>query len=118
MTQSQVEKVLYAGLLSHPGHELAMRQQNGLGGGMITLLLRGGREEAWRFIDALSMFSITANFGDVKSTVTHPATTTHSRLSDEHRRAVGIGENLVRLSVGLEDVEDLREDLARALSVL
>ena len=116
MTQSQVEKVLYAGLPSHPGHELAMRQQNGLGGGMITILLRGGRKEAWRFIDALSMFSITANFGDVKSTVTHPATTTHSRLSDEHRRAVGIGENLVRLSVGLEDVEDLREDLARALA--
>ena len=110
--QPGVEKVLHTGLRTHPGHELAMRQQNGLGGGIVTLVLRGGRKEAWRFIDGLKLFSITANFGDVKSTITHPATTTHSRLSDEHRRAVGIGENLVRLSIGLEDVEDLREDMS------
>lgn len=114
--QPQVEKVLYTGLESYPARELAMRQQDGMGGGVITLLLRGGRHEAWRFIDALSCFSITANFGDTKSTVTHPFSTTHSRISVERRQAMGLGENVVRLSVGLEDVEDLREDLAQALA--
>lgn len=113
-----IKKVLYAGLPSHPGHELAMKQQNGMGGGIISLLLKGGRAEAWRFIDALRLFSITANFGDGKSTITHPATTTHSRLSAEHRARCGITENLVRLSVGLEDADDLREDLQRALAAV
>ncbi|MGI9296487.1 MAG: O-succinylhomoserine sulfhydrylase [Gammaproteobacteria bacterium] len=113
-----VESVLYAGLPSHPGRELAMRQQNGMGGGIISLLLRGGRAEAWRFIDALRLFNITANFGDAKSTATHPATTTHSRVPAEHRAKCGITENLVRLSVGLEDVDDLREDLQRALAAV
>ena len=117
-TQSGVEKVLYAGLPEHPGYELAMKQQNGMGGGIVSLLLKGGREEAWRFIDGLRLFNITANFGDAKSTVTHPATTTHSRVSAEHRAACGVAENLVRLSVGLEDADDLREDLQRALAVV
>ena len=117
-TQNGVEKVLYSGLPSHPGHALAMTQQNGMGGGIISLVLKGGRESAWRFIDGLQFFSITANFGDAKSTVTHPATTTHSRVSAEHRARCGITENLVRLSIGLEDVHDLREDLQRALAAV
>ena len=117
-TQSQVEKVLYTGLPSHPNHALAMRQQNNIGGGIVSLLLKGGRAEAWRFINALSPFSITANFGDAKSTVAHPATTTHARLSPEHRAAAGIGENLVRLSAGLEDENDLKEALTRALAAI
>ena len=114
--QPQISQVLYTGLPSHPAHELAMRQQNNMGGGIIAIKLNGGRDEAWRFINALSCFSITANFGDVRSTITHPATTTHSRVSEEHRAACGIGDNLVRLSIGLEDVEDLREDLTIALA--
>ncbi|MBE8157981.1 MAG: O-succinylhomoserine sulfhydrylase, partial [Betaproteobacteria bacterium] len=114
----QLQKVLYAGLPSHPGHALAMKQQNGMGGGIITIKLKGGRAEAWRFIGGLKLFSITANFGDAKSTATHPATTTHSRVSEEHRARIGLGEDIVRLSVGLEDVEDLREDLAQALAAV
>ncbi len=117
-TRPQLQKVLYAGLPSHPGHALAMKQQNGMGGGIITIKLKGGRAEAWRFIGGLKLFSITANFGDAKSTATHPATTTHSRVSEEHRARIGLGEDIVRLSVGLEDVEDLREDLAQALAAV
>ncbi|MGI9306558.1 MAG: O-succinylhomoserine sulfhydrylase [Gammaproteobacteria bacterium] len=117
-TAPQLEKVLYAGLPSHPRHALAMQQQNNMGGGIISLQIKGGRDEAWRFINAFKLFSITANFGDAKSTAAHPATTTHSRLTPEHRAACNIGENLVRLSIGLEDLEDIREDLARALAAL
>lgn len=116
--QNGIEKVLYSGLPSHPGHALAMKQQNGMGGGIVSLVLKGGREEAWRFINALRLFSITANFGDAKSTVTHPASTTHSRVSADHRARCGITENLVRLSIGLEDAEDLREDLQRGLAAV
>ena len=112
----QLEKVLYTGLPAHPGYELAMKQQSGMGGGIITLKLKGGRAAAWRFIDGLKLFSITANFGDAKSTATHPETTTHSRVLEEHRRRIGLTEDIVRLSIGLEDVEDLREDLEMALA--
>lgn len=117
-TRPGIDKVLYTGLPTHPNHKLAMRQQDQLGGGIISLLLKGDRRAAWRFINALRLFSITANFGDVKSTITHPATTTHSRLLPEHKAACNITENLVRLSIGLEDASDLQEDLNRALRAI
>jgi O-succinylhomoserine sulfhydrylase len=113
-TQPAVVRVHYPGLASHPQHELAKRQQSGFGG-IISFELKGGREAAWRLIDAVRLISITANLGDTKSTITHPASTTHGRLSPEERAEAGIGEGLVRLSVGLEDVEDLKRDLARGL---
>jgi O-succinylhomoserine sulfhydrylase len=117
-TQPQVTRVLYTGLPSHPAQTLALQQQNGLGGGVITLQIKGGRDETWRFINALSCFSITANFGDVKSTVTHPASTTHSRAPEYARLRMGLTENWVRLSIGLEYVEDLREGLAQGLAAI
>jgi O-succinylhomoserine sulfhydrylase len=110
-----VERVHYPGLDSHPQHALAMRQQSG-GGAVLSFVLRGGREAAWRVIDGTKMISITANFGDVKSTICHPATTTHGRIPPAEREKSGIVEGLVRLAVGLEDVEDVREDLARGLA--
>ena len=112
--QPGVEAVLYAGLPDHPQNELAARQQSG-GSGVVSFRVAGGREEAWRVIDALNLFSITANLGDAKSTVTHPATTTHGRLSDEEKERGGITENLVRISVGLESRDDLISDLEQAL---
>lgn len=109
-----VERVNYPGLASHPQHALAMRQQSA-GGAVLSFVVKGGREGAWRVIDGVKMISITANFGDVKSTVCHPATTTHGRVPAKEREASGIVEGLVRLAVGLEDLEDLRADLARGL---
>ncbi len=110
----EVLRVHYPFLDSHPQQALARRQQSA-GGGIVSFELHGGREAAWRLIDALRWFSITANLGDTRSTVTHPATTTHGRLAAETRAAAGIGDNLVRLSIGLEAVEDLLEDLDAAL---
>ncbi|MGF2734914.1 O-succinylhomoserine sulfhydrylase [Marinobacter sp. DUT-1] len=115
--QNAVESVYYAGLQSHPQHELAKKQQKGFGG-VLSFRVKGGREEAWRFIDATRMISITANLGDVKTTITHPATTTHGRLSPEDKDHAGITENLIRLSVGIEDVEDLKTDLIRGFDAL
>ncbi|UDL07188.1 O-succinylhomoserine sulfhydrylase [Marinobacter sp. CA1] len=115
--QDAVEEVFYAGLSHHPQHELAARQQDGFGG-VLSFRVRGGREQAWSLIDATRMISITANLGDVKTTITHPATTTHGRLSDDDKARAGITENLVRLSVGIESVEDLKQDLARGLAAL
>lgn len=115
--QPAVEAVFYAGLTNHPQHELAKKQQSGFGG-VLSFRLKGGREEAWSFIDATRMISITANLGDVKTTITHPATTTHGRLSPEDKEAAGITENLVRISVGIEAVEDLKTDLARGFQAL
>ncbi|MCG7199554.1 O-succinylhomoserine sulfhydrylase [Marinobacter pelagius] len=115
--QNAVESVYYAGLQSHPQHELAKKQQKGFGG-VLSFRVNGGREEAWRFIDATRMISITANLGDVKTTITHPATTTHGRLSPEDKDHAGITENLIRLSVGIEDVEDLKTDLMRGFDAL
>jgi O-succinylhomoserine sulfhydrylase len=109
-----VERVHYPGLESHPQHALAARQQSA-GGALLSFVVKGGREAAWRAIDAVRVISITANFGDVKSTICHPATTTHGRIPPAERAAAGISEGLVRLGVGLEDAEDLREDLARGL---
>lgn len=115
--QPEVERVYYAGLESHPQHALAKKQQKGFGG-VLSFCLKGGREEAWSFIDATRMISITANLGDVKTTITHPATTTHGRLSPEDKSRAGITENLLRLSVGIEAVEDLKIDLYRGFQAL
>lgn len=112
--QPQVARVYYPGLPEHPQHELAREQQSGFGG-VLSFEVTGGREAAWRLIDALGLVSITANLGDVRSTITHPATTTHGRIAPEQRAAAGITEGLLRLSVGLEDVEDLQRDLAAGL---
>lgn len=112
--QPGVARVLYPGLASHPQHALAMSQQDS-GGGIVAFELAGGREAAWRLIDSTRLMSITANLGDTRTTITHPATTTHGRLSPEQRAAAGIGDGLVRLAVGLESVADLKADLARGL---
>ena len=109
-----VEKVYHAGLESHPQHALAREQQSGFGG-VVSFVVDGGREAAWRVIDATRMMSITANLGDVKTTITHPATTTHGRISDELKASSGIEEGLIRVAVGLEDITDIRNDLARGL---
>jgi O-succinylhomoserine sulfhydrylase len=111
--QDWVEKVHYPGLTSHPQHELAQRQQS-TGGGIVSFEVKGGQEAAWRLIDSTRLVSITANLGDVKTTITHPATTTHGRLSPEERAAAGITDGLVRVAVGLENIEDIQRDLARA----
>ncbi len=109
-----VQKVYYPGLASHPGHALASRQQSGFGG-ILSFDVFGGKENAWQVIDATRMLSITANLGDVKTTIAHPASTTHSRISADERKAVGIGEELVRVAVGLERPADIIADLARGL---
>jgi O-succinylhomoserine sulfhydrylase len=109
-----VERVHFPGLESHPQHALAMRQQSA-GGAVLSFVVKGGREAAWRVIDGVKLVSITANFGDVKSTICHPATTTHGRVPPAEREKAGIVEGLVRLAVGLEDVEDIRQDLERGL---
>ncbi len=111
----RVTRVYYPGLASHPQHELAMRQQ-ATGGGIVAFEVDGGRDAAWKVIDATQMISITANLGDAKSTITHPASTTHGRLAPEVREAAGITEGLVRIAVGLEAVEDITADLERGLS--
>ena len=110
--QPAVERVYYPGLPSHPQHELAKRQQSGFGG-IVSFELHGGREAAWALIDATQMISITANLGDAKTTITHPATTTHGRLTPQERETAGIREGLVRISVGLETVADIQRDLER-----
>ena len=110
----RVEQVFFPGLESHPQHELARRQQRDFGG-IVSFVVSGGREAAWRLIDATQLLSITANLGDVKTTITHPATTTHGRVSEELKQQVGIGEGLVRVAVGLEDIEDIIGDLSRGL---
>ena len=115
--QPGVARVYHPGLTSHPQHELAGRQQSGYGG-LVSFELDGGQQDGWTFIDALRVFSITANLGDTKSTVTHPATTTHGRLSPEQRAAAGISDGLIRLAVGLESVFDLQADLARGFASL
>lgn len=112
--QPQVERVYYPGLPSHPQHQLAMRQQK-TGGGIVSFDVKGGKDAAWRLIDATRMLSITANLGDAKSTITHPATTTHSRVTPEARAAAGIGDGLVRIAVGLEHIEDIQADLLPGL---
>ncbi|MFZ5558042.1 MAG: O-succinylhomoserine sulfhydrylase [Pseudomonadota bacterium] len=110
-----VVRVYYPGLDSHPQRELVLRQQAGGGGGVVSFEVKGGREAAWRVVDATRMISITANLGDTKSTITHPASTTHGRISPEARAAAGVGEGLLRVAVGLEDPADIIADLQRGL---
>jgi O-succinylhomoserine sulfhydrylase len=113
--QPKVKRVHYAGLPSHPQHQLAKRQQSGFGG-IIAFELTGGQDAAWRFVDATRLMSITANLGDVKTTLTHPATTTHGRITPAEREQAGITEGLLRISVGLEDLRDLKADLQLGLA--
>jgi len=112
--QPNVARVLYPSLPSHPQHALAMKQQK-TGGGIVAFDVKGGRDAAWRVIDNTRMLSITANLGDTKTTITHPATTTHARISPEARAAAGISDGLIRIAVGLEAVLDIQNDLARGL---
>jgi O-succinylhomoserine sulfhydrylase len=112
--QSAVGRVFYPGLPSHPQHELAARQQSGFGG-IVAFEVAGGRDAAWKLIDATQICSITANLGDTKTTITHPASTTHGRLTPEQRDEAGISEGLIRVAVGLENIEDLIADLGRGL---
>jgi O-succinylhomoserine sulfhydrylase len=115
--QGGVQRVHYAGLEDHPQHGLARRQQRAYGG-VLSFEVDGGRDAAWRLIDATRLLSITANLGDAKTTIIHPASTTHGRLSDEERARQGIGEGLVRVAVGLEHLDDIKADLHRGLEAL
>ncbi|WP_301391453.1 O-succinylhomoserine sulfhydrylase [Thalassolituus sp. UBA2107] len=115
--QPQVSRVLYPGLKSHPQHELAMRQMSGRGGGLIAIELSGGKAAAFSLLDNLKLIDISNNLGDAKSLATHPWTTTHQRVPAEDKVAMGITEGMLRLSVGLEDIDDLKEDLLAALAV-
>ena len=113
--QTKVKRVFYPGLESHAQHALAKRQQSGFGG-LLSFELEGGKEAGWKLIDATRLISITANLGDTKSTITHPASTTHNRLTAEQREQSGIVDGLVRIAVGLEDIEDLKNDLSRGMA--
>ena len=112
-----VERVYYPGLASHPQHALAMRQQKAPGG-IVAFEVKGGREAAWQLIDSTRMLSITANLGDTKTTITHPASTTHGRLSEEQRLEAGISQGLIRIAVGLEAIEDIQRDVGRGLDAV
>jgi len=120
-----VARVYYPGLASHPQHELAMRQQSGLGGAVVSFDVKvktgdpaSARAQAFHVLDSTRVCSITANLGDTKTTVTHPASTSHGRLTEEQRQAAGLGQGLIRVAVGLEHIEDLKADLARGLDTL
>ncbi|EXI67956.1 MAG: O-succinylhomoserine sulfhydrylase [Candidatus Accumulibacter adjunctus] len=113
----KVTRVHYPGLPSHPQHALA-RQQQRSGGAVVSFTVRGARAEAWKVVDGCRLLSITANLGDTKTTLTHPASTTHGRITPEQRAAAGIGEDLLRIAVGLEAVSDLQRDLARGLALI
>ena len=110
----RIERVYYPWLESHPQHALAKRQQRS-GGAIVSFDVRGGKQAAWRVVDATRLISITANLGDTKTTITHPASTTHGRISAEARKAAGVGDGLLRVAVGLESLADLQADLARGL---
>ncbi|MDP2242028.1 MAG: O-succinylhomoserine sulfhydrylase [Burkholderiales bacterium] len=114
-SQPAIARVYHPGLPSHPQHDLAMRQQKS-GGAIVSFEVKGGKDAAWRIVDATKLISITANLGDTKTTITHPASTTHGRISPEARAAAGIGDGLLRVAVGLENIEDIKADLARGLS--
>ncbi|MBE9567896.1 MAG: O-succinylhomoserine sulfhydrylase [Proteobacteria bacterium] len=112
--QPEVKRVYYPGLPSHPQHELAKKQQSDFGG-LLSFELNGGKAEGWKLIDETQLLSITANLGDAKSTITHPATTTHGRLTPEQRTEAGISDGLIRVAVGLEDIDDIKADLLRGM---
>ncbi len=113
--QASVEKVFFPGLESHQQHQLAKTQQSGFGG-LLSFELKGGKQAGWDLIDATRLVSITANLGDTKTTITHPASTTHNRLTAEQLELAGISEGLVRVAVGLEDIEDLKTDLSKGMA--
>ncbi len=115
-TQANVERVYHPSLESHPQHKLAMAQQSGQGGAVVSFIVKGGREGAFKAIDSTRICSITANLGDTKTTITHPASTSHGRLSEAQRQAAGITQGMIRLAVGLDDVEDIKTDLLRGLA--
>ena len=125
-TQPQVERVFYPGLASHPQHELAMKQQSGSGGAVVSFIVKGqsaggaalARGNAFHVIDHTQVCSITANLGDTKTTITHPGSTSHGRLSEEQRQAAGITQGMIRVAMGLDDIEDIKADLHRGLSTL
>jgi len=112
--QPKVKRVYYPGLESHPQHELAKAQQSHFGG-IVSFELEGGQAAGWRCVDSTRMISITANLGDTKTTITHPATTTHGRLTPEQRADAGISDGLIRIAVGLENIEDIKSDIARGM---
>ena len=112
--QPEVKRVYYPGLQSHPQYELAKTQQSGFGG-VVSFELNGGKDESWRLIDSTRLLSITANLGDAKTTITHPATTTHGRLTLEQRTEAGISDSLIRVAVGLEEIDDIKDDLLRGM---
>ncbi len=114
--QAMIERVYHPSLESHPQHKLAMAQQSGQGGAVVSFIARGGREGAFKVIDATRICSITANLGDTKTTITHPASTSHGRLTEAQRQAAGITQGMIRLAVGLDDVEDIKGDLLRGLA--
>jgi O-succinylhomoserine sulfhydrylase len=121
--QPQVARVFYPGLRSHPQHALAMAQQSGSGGAVVSFIVKsadatGARKNAFHVIDQTQVCSITANLGDTKTTITHPASTSHGRLSEDQRQAAGITQGLIRVAVGLDDVQDLKTDLLRGLAGL
>jgi O-succinylhomoserine sulfhydrylase len=118
--QPQVARVFYPGLPSHPQHALAMRQQSGLGGPVVSFEVQhtdavSGRANAFHVIDSTQVCSITTNLGDTKTTICHPASTSHARITEAQRSAAGIGQGLIRIAVGLENIEDLKADIARGL---
>ena len=125
-TQEQVERVFYPGLASHPQHELAMAQQAGCGGAVVSFIVKGqakggpalARSNAFHVIDQTQICSITANLGDTKTTITHPGSTSHGRLTEEQRQAAGITQGMIRVAVGLDDIEDIKTDLLRGLGTL
>ena len=114
---NEVEQVFYTGLTSHPQHDLAQTQQVA-GGGIVSFRLKGGMDEAWRFIDGTQLMSLSANLGDAKTIVTHPATTTHGRLSEQERAESGITDNLIRIAVGLESLDDLKADIKKGFTAI
>jgi O-succinylhomoserine sulfhydrylase len=124
-TQEQIERVFYPGLKSHPQHELAMAQQSA-GGAVVSFIVKGqatggparARSNAFHVIDSTQVCSITANLGDTKTTITHPASTSHGRMTEEQRQAAGITQGVIRVAVGLDHIEDIKADLSRGLSTL
>ena len=116
-SQPTVSRAYYPGLESHPDHKLASQQQSGYGG-VVSFEIRGNREDAWRLIDNTEWISITANLGDTKTTITHPASTTHCRITQRERDQAGISDSLIRLSIGLEDVADIKQDIANGLQAV
>jgi len=116
--QAAVERVYHPSLPSHPQHALAMAQQSGQGGAVVSFIVKGGRAGAFKAIDATRICSITANLGDTKTTITHPASTSHGRLSEAQRQAAGITQGMVRVAVGLEELQDLKDDLATGLATI